>query len=415
MSGIIDRGTGEWRRKLLLAGGSILLQPFCAAAGSPPRAKNRGQLYLADYGGVPDASPSTILNAFNQTLFRLKRLGGGTLFVSPGVYNIGNFSGGAAVSVSDLQNVFISAYGAQLTLTTTTVTRPTFLLFTDPNNVTIAGLGFKDFGTDLSVGKGAICIDVHSTRPRSRFRTVDCVADSVITFFNSQMSGENAYTFTGFDIHATVSNLYYAVNPNRNGRFSKCNVTCRNVRRAVVAYGARDWDFTVNVNRTTGLGSNALVALVPFPDAPVRDVTVNLTATGNLSGYTSLVSFYHQGPAASFAYARNAKVKIAINNATAPANTVVTFTAEPPGTGAIQSSTICSWEKVEISGSVVGSYSGAIVKNPSVSTATTNSILVANNLAAYQNMKALPCYFRVSSQSTPTPTKNPTRTHRSAA
>jgi hypothetical protein len=219
------------------------------------------------------------------------------------------------------------------------------------------------------------------------------------------MSGADSYTFTGFDIHATVSNLYYAVNPNRNGRYSKCNINCTNVRRAIVAHGARDWIFTVNAKRTGGLGSNALIALVPFPDAPVRDVTVNLTATGNLSAYTSLVSFYHQGPAKSFAYARNAKVRVTVNNVVAPANTVVAFTAEPPGTGAIQPSTICSWEKIEITGSVVGRYRGAFVKNPSISRATTNSIVVATNLAEYQNMNALPGYFKVSSESVPTPTQ----------
>jgi hypothetical protein len=367
-----------------------------AASVATPRPIPANQVKLSDYGGSPGASSSAIISAFNQAFNHLKSLRGGTLYIAPGVYNLGNFSGGTAMTVNDLQNVLISAYGAQLTLTTTAVTTPNIFVFNNPNNVTIAGLSFKDFGADLNVNwRGAICLIVQSTMACSGFKTVDCIADRVCTFLQSQQSGSSQYTFTGFDIHATISNAYYGINPNRNGRYSKCNINCTNVRRAIVAHGARDWNFTVNANRTSGNGSNAFIALVPFPDAPVQDVTVNLTATGNLSAYASMVSFYHQGSASSFAYARNTKVRLAINNASAAAATVVTFTAEPPGTGAIQSSTICAWENIEITGGVVGSYSGPLVRNPSISSARTNSILVSSKLASYQNMSALPSYFKV--------------------
>jgi hypothetical protein len=354
---------------------------------------------LADYGGVPGAASATIVRAFNRAFNRLKALGGGTLNVGPGIYNIGGFSRGCAISANNLQNVLISAYGAQLTMTTTAKFTPVFLYFSNPNNVTIAGLSFRDFGTNLNVNWwGAICLLVESTMARSGFKTVDCVADSVVTFFQTNQRS-NPYLFTGYDINATVSNSYYGIQLSWDGRFSKCNLNCTNVRRAFIGQAAKDWNITVNTNRTGGLGSNAHVVMDAFPNGPVQDNVININASGALDGYVSLGSICHQGGDGVYSYARNIKFNIQVNNATGAATTgFLSFTAEPESGGGIRSSTVSAWENIQINGTVTGPYNGPLVANPSVSSASTNSVYVASKVAALQNMSALPSYFRLITQ-----------------
>ncbi len=412
MSEINSKTVNNQRRKLLLgslaAGAAGLLQA-CGGGGAmeaeassqstmlagstvvTPSSVPANQVRLADYGGVPGASSSAIISAFNQAFNQLKNLGGGTLLVGAGKYNLGNFSSAAnAISVSDLQNVLISAYGAQLTMNTTAVTMPVFIHFQNPNNVTIAGMSFYDSGTDLSVNwRGAVCLSVNTTYARSGFKTVDCLAENVVTFVRSY--GE--YTLTGMDIHGTVRNAYYGVNPNRNGRFSKCDVTCDRVRRGFLGYGARDWDITLSCTSVSGaLGSNGFVDLIPDASSPSQDCTIKLTVTGNSNPYGCLIHFYHQGTTSAAQHMRNVKAHVTLNNATGSAP-VFLFDHEPP-TGVV-SSTIRTWEQMVLTGSIVGSYAGPMIRNPSISTGSTNSVSVASNIAALQNMSALPKYFTV--------------------
>ena len=443
MSGIKNKDMDNRRRQLLLGGlalGATTLLQACGgggadsgdgiAAGAQPSANTSGQtslhaetvvstvttpapipshvVNLASYGGVPGASGATIISAFNQAFNQLKGLGGGTLNVGAGVYNLGTFSNTSAIRVNDLQNVLISAYGAQLTMTTGTTSTsatnntPVFLDFYNPNNVTVAGMAFKDFGSDIlfrsSGGRwGAICLNVYASTPRAGFKTVDCVADAVVTFCRSD-NRPSPYQFTGFDIHAAIKNSYYGVQMLRNGRFSKCNLTCLNVRRAFLSQSARDWTVNVTTNRTEGIGSNAHVVLDAFPSWPVQDCNITIKASGDLDGYVSLGSICHQGADGTYSYARNVKFNIAISNATSAATTgFISLTAEPESGGGIRSTTVGAYENIQVNGTVSGTYNGRIVANPSVSSASTNAIYVASKLAALQNMSALPSYFRITS------------------
>jgi hypothetical protein len=357
------------------------------------------QVNLADFGGVPGASSGAIINAFNQAFAKLKSLGGGTLNIGSGVYDLGSRGPETVINVSSLQNVLISGYGAQLTMTTNQVTTPTFLQFTNPNNVTVAGLAFKDFGCDLNTNwRGAICLLVQTTMARSGFKTVDCVADNVVTFLRSDQRN-SPYTFTGYDVQGTVRNAYYGIQMLRDGRYSKCNLTCTNVRRAFISHGARDWNVNVTTNRTGGPGSNAHVVFSAFPDAPVQDCKANIIASGALNGYATLGEIIHQGVDGSYSVGRNVKFNFTINNATSAASTgVISFTAEPESglpAGGIRSSTAGAFENIEVRGTVNGAYNGRMVANPSISRASTNLIRVASNLAAFQKMNALPAYFKL--------------------
>lgn len=441
MSEFKNKGMDNRRRQLLLGGlafGATGLLQACGGGGADsgeelataaqPGASATGQstllaestvgtvttpapipahvVNLANYGGVPGASGATIISAFNQAFNQLKGLGGGTLKIGAGVYNLGTFSNAAAITVNDLQNVLISGYGAQLILTTggsssTTNNTPTFLAFNNPNNVTVAGLAFKDLGSDIlfrsSGGRwGAVCLVARASVPRSGFKTVDCVADDVVQFLGSDQRND-PYKFTGFDIHATIRNSYYGVAVIKNGRYSKCNITCLNVRRAFIGYGARDWDIHVTTHRTAGIGSNAHVELATLQNTPVQDCNVTIKASGALDGYKSLGNIYQQAPDGVFTYARNVKFNIAISNATSAATSgFIAFFAEPEGaTGGVRATTVSAWENIQVNGTVSGPYNGRIVANPSVSSASTNSIYVASKLAALQDMRGLPNYFHI--------------------
>jgi hypothetical protein len=386
-------GDGSAAEAPLMAGDVQCENPL--AANVKAAAVPANQVNLADYGGVPGASAANIKNAFNQAFAKLKSLGGGTLNVGAGTYNLGNQPSEVdVIAVSDLKNVVISGYGAQLTMNTTARGMPVFLSFYNPNNVTVAGMRFYDAGTNLNVEwQGAVCISVDTSVACSGFTTVDCVAENVGTFFRSMPSAN--YTGTGFDIQGTVKTAYYGVNCNYNGRFSKCNLTCHNVRRAFIAYGTRDWDITVTGSADgTALGSNAYVCLTLENQWQVENCTVNLTMSGNARQYLGLVHFYHQGPKSTPYYMRNVTANVTMNNV-AGSTSMFLFDHEPPPYGVIASSTTSTWEQITLTGTVVGSYAGRIVSNPTVSTGSTNSISVASNLAAMENMSALPKYFKV--------------------
>ena len=390
----------------------LLASPESLAAITTPAPVPANQVNLADFGGVPGASSATIINAFNQAFTKLKSLGGGTLFVTPGVYDLGSFTTNAtAVRIADLQNVIVSAYGAHLTITTNTETRvyPVFFRFLNPNNVTIVGMSFRDFGLDLVVKrKGALCLVVETTRPCSGFKTVDAVAENVLAFLSSEQSSHQ-YTLQGFDIHATVRNSYYGVNVNYNGRFSKANITAHNTRRAFISYGARDWDVTVHGSADgVALGSNAFVELVPDGTSPVENVNVNLTMTGDVRAYSGLVHFYNQGPLTAPSYTRNVKANVVLNNVTGSSDMFI-FDHEYP-VRTINSSSPHTYEQVTLTGSIVGTYAGTIISNPTISTGSTNSIKVASTLASHQNMSALPSYFQVFTPTTTSPAPAPAPT-----
>ncbi|OWW18559.1 hypothetical protein [Noviherbaspirillum denitrificans] len=370
-----------------------------------PRPIPANVVRLADYGGVPGAAAATIISAFNQALTQLKGLGGGTLQVGPGVYDFGTRGAGTLVYASGLSNVLISAYGAQMTMTTTAdtaIVTPVFFTFNNPNNITIAGMSFKDYGainSGASANHGLICINITSSVSCSGFKTVDVVADSVVRLLMASQPDTGRYTFEGFDLHGTVKNAYYGAGCIFNGANSKVNLTVHNVRRAFIGYGLRNWDLTINAS-ADGIwpGSNAFVEIAADNRESADTVKVNLTATGNMKNYVGLVNFYMQGSSTSATHIRNVKANVTLNNVTSPAGAVFLFPYEAPSTGVFASTTLAAWEQIQLNAAVVGSYTGTFIKNPSISSASTTSINVASGLAARQNMSALPNYFHVITQ-----------------
>jgi len=291
----------------------------------------------------------------------------------------------------------VDGRGAQLTMRTITKSTPTFFQFRDPDNIAIEGLRFKDFGTDLNVNwKGAHCIVVQTTKPCYGFRTSDCVAENVVAFLSAQQESAHKYTFEGFDIHATVRNAYYGVNPNFNGANSRVNLTTHNVRRAFIGYGLRNWDVTVNASADgVALGSNALIELAADNRGYVDSVNVNLTVSGNLKKYNGLVTFFHQSAPNVAQFIRNVKAQVTLDNVTGAAEAVFFFPYWDPVKGKLARSTINSWERIQLSAKVIGVYEGPLIVNSARSSASTNAIFIESGLAGNQDMADLPAYFHV--------------------
>src|SRR3569623_580223 len=188
---------------------SQLLATTSTGSATPLQPIPSYSVALDSYGGVPGASPATIINAFNSAYSALKANGGGTLLIPPGTYNLGNASAGAVmIRASSLNNVLISGYGATLTMTTTDVSMPVFLYFSNSSNINIAGLHIPDSGTILGINwKGAICIEFNTTVPTDGAKVVDCSCDSVVTFVKSSGNGGTQnFTLTGLDISGAVNN-----------------------------------------------------------------------------------------------------------------------------------------------------------------------------------------------------------------
>lgn len=179
------------------------------------------------------------------------------------------------------------------------------------------------------------------------------------------------------------------------------NLTIHNVCRAFIGYGLRNWELNINASADgTWPGSNAFVEIAADNRQSADTVKVNLTATGNMKNYVGLVNFYLQGSSTTATRIRNVKANVTLNNVTSPAGAVFLFPYEAPGTGVFASTTVGAWEQIQLNATVVGSYSGTYIKNPSVSSASSTSINVASGLASRQNISLLPRYFHTITQCT---------------
>lgn len=382
----------QYRRKFLLHSATLL----GASALLPVRAQIPGNfLNLADFGGIPGANSAAIISAFNQAFGLLKSLGGGSLLIPPGTYDLGSYTDGIyLIGVKDLQNVEISGYGATLEMTTAAPTITVFFNFQNPSNVTFSGLSFYDHGTDLSVTwRGAVCFDVYTTRPCSGFRTVDCSADHVHNFFRSFAQGAEKYTLSECDLHATIKNCYYGLNLKYNGRFSRCDISCVAVRRGFIGYGMQDWDITMRCDSNNeAQGSNGFIALVNSTGDATENCSIKLAVTGSTYPYSSLIHFYHQAQGDT-EYFRNIRADAQLDSNAAGNATLFLF--DHALLSGIAATTLRTFDEIYLTGNIAGAYAGKIIDDPSVSVGTPNAIWLSSVFSGRQDMSQLPAYIRM--------------------
>jgi hypothetical protein len=351
---------------------------------------------LADYGGVPDASPSILKNAFSQAFAALTESGGGTLLIAPGLYDFGSYATSTyIISGNGLSNIAISAYGATFKATTTANVMPNMFYFFNFKNITIAGASFTDPGFNPSVNwKGMYCAGIQASEASSGFRMVDCFADSVIGLFASNNNATTRHYLADIDINGEVRNSYYGVGASFIKEQVNVNLICHNVRRAFIANALKNADITVTASSAPDcLGSNGLVALIceGAGKGEVENVRVRVDASG-AGIYSGYVHFYHQGPEVDGAM-RNIDATVNVRDVKSTSNLFV-FDHEANG---VQRTTSRVWDQISLHGSVTGSFGGKIISNPSISK-SPGTVYVDDNLAGSAKMSALPAYFRIKSR-----------------
>lgn len=406
MSLIRRTGADMRRRKLLLgglaAGAASLLPAFrggerlLAAGNSKGAGVPANSVNLADYDGVPGASPSILRNAFGQAFAALRAQGGGTLLVPAGLYDFGSYENSTSIiSVNDLSNIVISAYGATFKATTTAKAMPHMFYFFNFNNITIAGARFIDPGFNPWVNwKGMYCVGIQASKASRGFRMVNCHAESVVGLFGSHNNASTRQYLADIDIQGEVRNSYKGVGASFIREQVKVNLICHNVRRAFIAYALKNADIRVKISSTANWpGSNGLIALVSGGTAMgnVEDVRVKVDASG-AGIYGGYVHFYHQGPEAD-GYMRNINATVNVTNVVNVSSTPNLFIFDHETNG-VQSRTARVWDRISLHGSVTGNFSGRIISNPSVST-SLGSVYVDANLAALADISKLPGYFRI--------------------
>lgn len=398
------------RRRSLLMGGVAasavgLLQLGCRSSkpevSESVREENLGstggaavpayRVSLADFGGVPDATPSALRQAFSKAFAALMQKGGGTLLVPPGLYDFGAYSESEYIVLArGLSNIAISAYGATFKANTTAKVMPHMFYFVDFHNLTIAGARFTDPGfTPWVDWKGMYCVGIQADRPSNGFRLVDCRAENVLGLFSANNNASTRRLISDIDIQGEICGAYYGVGASYIREQVRVSLNCHNVRRAFIAYALKNADINVTVSSTGNWpGSNGLIALVcgGAGQGNVENVKVRVKASG-AGIYSGYVHFYHQGPEAA-GYMRNIDATINAVNLSDKPNLFV-FDHE---TSHVQQKTTRVWENIALRGSVTGRFGGRIIFNPSVST-SPGSVYVDPKLANLIDMSGLPPYF----------------------
>lgn len=346
---------------------------------------------LSAYGGVPGAKPPILINAFRESFADLKKNGGGVLLVPPGVYDFGSYAEATSIiSVNDMRNVAVSAYGATFKARTTASVMPHMFYFFNFENITIAGARFIDSGFVPWVNwRGMHCVGIQSDKPSSRFRLVDCHAEHVVGLFATNNNAGTRQYLADISIHGKVQNAYYGVGASFIREKVRVDLVCHNVRRAFIAYALKDANITVAASSTSQWpGSNGFIALVSAgaSQGNVENVRVRVNASG-AGIYAGYIHFYHQGPDAD-GYMRDIDATVNVNHVSMRPSLFL-FSHEVEG---VRAKTTRVWDRIHLRGRIRGDFDGRVVSSPSVSTGP-GRIFVEKELAVPGNLAALPAYF----------------------
>jgi len=341
----------------------------------------RNLFNFADFGGVPGAISDVLLAAFDAAFTKLKNLGGGVLLIPPGDYDLGSYAATSPViNISDLNNVFISAYGARFQVTSSAAITPLLFCFRNPNNVVMAGASFIDLGFDESAwllhGRwGMYCVAVDSKTACGNFRLVDCSARNVTGLFTID-SRANKFKIRNVVIeNCKVTNAYYGVDVLYHGdNLSVRNLICEDVRRGFISYGSKNVDVDIKLHCSANFfGSNGFISLAceGASEGNVESVRIKLDVTG-VESHTALVHFYHQ-QRDSPGFFRKIDAQVNVNQLIAVGKNskleklyLFLFDHELPDTSVLRA-TSRIWDRITLTGKVTGEISGGVIAVPTKS------------------------------------------------
>lgn len=394
------------RRRLLARGAALGLGAGCPAlmADAPlglGTARRDGPLAavpphtvsLADCGGRPGIGRARLVQAFDQAFAALRRSGGGTLVVPPGLYDFGEHGQASYIVLCrDLRDIAISAYGATFRATTTAKVVPNLFYFFNFDNITIAGARFTDSGfTPWLNWKGMYCVGLQADRASRGFHIVDCHARRVVGLLASNNDAGGRHHMSGIRVHASVDHAYYGVGASFVRRDVRVELACHNVRRAFIANALAGADIRITSSNTAGWpGSNGLVALLCSGAASgnVENVRVRVRVSGDCI-HGSYVHFYHQGPEPE-GFMRDIEATVEVFDI-GRVRRLFVFDHESEG---VARSTARGWDRILLRGRVAGRFRGEILSSPSASMAG-GTVWVDPGLARAGGLRALPRGFRL--------------------
>jgi len=407
---MMARAENALERRALLIGG------ICAGAASllprdsdnpPPRLKTHGKvgdiggatvpatvINLADFGGVPEAAPVMLANAFSHAFAILKKHGGGTLVVPAGAYYFGAHSESTYIILChDLRNVAISAYGATFMATTLAKVVPNMFYFFNFQNITIAGASFVDFGFSPWVNwRGMYCVGIQADKKSRGLRMVDCYAEQVVGLLGSNNNAVGRFLLSDISVQGEVRNSYYGVGANFIETKVSVNLVCHNVRRAFIASSLNCARILIKASNSADWpGSNGLVSLATAgtSSGDVEKVHVRVDVTGDCI-HGAYVHFYHLGPEVR-GYIRDIDATVNVISPNSKGNLFL-FDHEIDG---VQSKTARTWDRITLHGQVAENFKGRVVLNTSVMT-LPGTVYIDRNLFKAGRSQILPAGFRVS-------------------
>ena len=407
------RGHGEIaikRRAFLTGGAGAGLASFFSPHFNepPPRQTLHGKagdiggatvpttiVSLADFGGLPDAPPAVLVNAFDQAYGVLKRRGGGTLIVPAGTYYFGAQTDAAYIILCrNLRNVAISAYGATFVAKTLARVVPNMFYFFNFQNITIAGASFLDLGFSPWINwRGMYCVGVQADRKSGGLRMVDCYADRVVGLLGANNDAIGRHFLSDISVQGEVRNAYYGVGASFIEKMVYVKLVCHNVRRAFIASSLSSAQIDLIVsNYANWPGSNGLVSLATAGSSS-GDVN-NVRAKVDVKGaciHDAYIHFYHLGPE-KHGVMRDIDATVNVVDPSSTGNLFV-FDHE---IRTVQPRTTRTWDRIFLHGTVAEGFKGNVVVNKSRST-SPGTVYIDRNLVNAVRNDILPAGFCVKS------------------
>jgi len=404
------RAENAIKRRAFLIGG------VCAGAVSlvprhldnpPPRMKTHGKvgdiggatvpatvINLADFGGVPEATPTILANAFSHAFAVLKNHGGGTLVVPAGAYYFGAHANSTYIILChNLRNVAISAYGATFMAMTLARVVPNMFYFFNFQNITIAGASFVDLGFNPWVNwRGMYCVGIQADKKSRGLRMVDCYAEQVVGLLGANNNAVGRFFLSDISVQGEVRNSYYGVGASFIEKKVSVNLVCHNVRRAFIASSLNCAQIDIKASNSADWpGSNGLVSLATAgaSSGDVKNVRVKVDVTGDCI-HGAYVHFYHLGPEVR-GYMRDIDATVNVVSPNSKGNLFL-FDHEIDG---VQPKTARTWDRITLHGRVAENFKGSVVLNTSVMT-SPGTVYIDRNLAKADHGQILPAGFRVS-------------------
>ena len=250
-----------------------------------------------DFGAVGDGMANdrvAIAKAFATVT------GGGVIEFGGGrTYYLGSLalSADAAVSCSGAANVIVNGNGAKLVVTTTAVSQPAILRFTNPSNIRISNLQFRDDGADPAAAKGAVAVRLlgDGLSGESHGVVIDnCSGDSLLAFL--AVGGSSSHRINGIAVRdCSISNAYYGINCQNNGDGLRVSgFHTYNLRRAYFPYGVTNHDVEMTVDHDdTSLGQDTC-CLIKCYDRDTTGLKLRVRFVGSTVKYVNAVTFEHQ-------------------------------------------------------------------------------------------------------------------------